>query len=83
MIGSEFYDVRCPNRITNKKTGEQRKCNHLCLKAGAGSVGQVKCRYCGNIFNFMIDSKTKNQFSVRVKTDDGKRDKGDSLNKNV
>lgn len=83
-MNGEFFEVRCPNRIVNKKTGEKRKCNHLCLKAGAGSVGQVKCRYCGNIFDFMIDPKTKNQFSIRVKaSDDKKETSAKQVTKNV
>lgn len=71
---SDYYEVRCPNRILNKKTGKEIKCNHLCLKAGAGSVGQVKCRYCGNIFNFLIDPTTKNQLSVKVNSEPRKTD---------
>lgn len=65
---ARLFEVRCPNRILNKNTGKEQRCNHLCVKVEPGSSGEVKCRYCGQVFNFFVDDKSTSLINVKAKT---------------
>lgn len=49
-----LYDIRCPN-ITWKGNTYGLHCKSLCVRMSAKSMGEVACRKCKVLFNFIVN----------------------------
>ncbi len=61
----ELLEVRCPFERKDKRTGQLRLCNNLCVKVYPPSSGETYCTVCKLPFDFVVDDQVST--SIRVK----------------